>query len=265
MLIYTLESVTFHKQWHLIKPRLQRLAMAGFYLDAIRVFVSNFWAPKHGAMGLQPHDMHVMMQRWFVINKHTKGFSGDVALAAAKVNMKNFVTQRAGSTARPMFGLWAGLIAVAAIFYWLNWGRGWMVTEAMTSRMVLMRYEERLWWGGLVGRLSEDEWDFQICRPTGFLAYTHVMPVGLGVDNIDFFFIDELWQTLANGVFGWNVLTWHDLVGRFRGMGHRRGWGRFRMKRPVGMQDPWNVPVGWGIREFDACKYLEPFGKPFEW
>lgn len=263
MKIYSLETLWGHREWSLKRPIEQAWEVAGFYEHEIEMFVHNYFYGKTTIMGITREIARLMMLRWFIIAKHTQGFGSDTALTASKVNFQHFMSERAAGTAVPLLMLAAGFAVLLAVFGWFELQQGTGGSIRFKRGRVLMRYNEWLWWGNLVGRPSKYEFDFAACVAIGFTAFGHRMPDGPGFGKLDVIDFHKLWQTVSRGRLYNYVYTWTSTRARFRGVGHRIKMDTWRMLVAEGDEDFWEVPIGWHEDRVSACEFLKRFDDYF--
>jgi len=261
--VYSLETL-FGDRWpSFSKPQQMNVEYTGFYPDAIRQWINNNWNPIWANWGLTKDIMFLLMCKWFYMYKYVKGFSSDVALAAAKVMMKNWISVAAAATAVPLLSLWAGLVGLGLFFGFLSWLEGCGGYIRFNVGRIIIRKDTSLWWGGLIGRMSPKMYDFGVCSKTTFDSALHHTAPGPGTYKTHWFDMSELWQTVDLGIIYNYIYQWSEVRCTFRGMAHRVGDRHIRMKVNPSQHAFWNKPIGWYTTLEQACAYTGQFTEYF--
>lgn len=263
--IYSLESIRGHRQPSLTPPTETQVVYTGFWMQEITNWIQIYWRPAFASWGLTKNLMFLMMAKWFYISKGTWGFSNAVALAAAKVNMLNWISTTAASTAIPLLGLWAGLVGLGLFFKFLDWLEGQLGHVDFNVGRVIIRKDGVLWFGELIARYTENMYDFAMCRLTPFTSFTQRRIPGTGVYHENIFWLDGLWQTLTSRFPIHYVTGWTRITTRCRGTAFLIGPSRLRMNPSPIQQSYWNVPVGYEAPEWLRCVYVDYFDDYFSY
>lgn len=263
--IYSLETLWAHRQPSLTSPTLTPVQYTGFWPDAIMTWVTNNWKPSMLLWGLTKQVMFYMMLKWYYINLGTWGFGGEASFFWAKKTMIYFISSHATAVAVPMLTLWGGIVALGLFFAFLEWLEGIGGSVSFTRGRVIIRKDTTLWWGGLSCRPSKKMYDFTVCGLTPFDGTIHKVTPAPYPYKINWFYMNELWQTASRYLLWYYVYTWRTCRCRFRGMGYRIGGNRLRMRVSESQHDFWQKPVGWYQGGAEACAYLGQFDDHFSY
>ncbi len=254
--VYSLETLWGHKQPSFSKPELKPVEYAGFYPDAIRDWINLVWQPGWAEWGLTKTLMFLMTCKWFYILKWSKGLPATVALVGAKANMLAWISSSAAAVAVPALTLWGGIIMLGLVFSFLSWLRGCGGFTYFTPGRIIIRRGHRIWWGGLVGRMSHKMYDFGVCGQSPFEGTVHTVTPAPHPYKIHWFDIGQLWQTADEGIIYSNIFSWVTLRCRFRGMAYQIAPKLIRMQVKESQHAFWDKPVGWNITLEEACAYV---------
>jgi len=263
--VYSLETIWAHRQPSLTAPTLTECSTFGFWPDEIQKWVNIFWNPQWAEWGLTKQLMFWMTIKWFYVYKATWGFGSAGAFAAAKANMLNWISVSAGAVAVPLLSLWGGLIGLKFYYAFTEWLEGQSGHVNFTRGRIIIRKDTTLWWGGLSCRPSKKMYDFTICGLAPFDGTVHKVTPAPYPYKINWFFLDELWQTWTSKLLWYYVYTWRTVRCRFRGVGYLIGGNRLRMEVSESQHDFWQKPVGWYQSGSEACTYLGQFDDHFEY
>jgi len=265
MKVYMLDRCWVDRDSVLLDPErtVVQDAMAAFWEDEIAKFVQDYFYGKTTIFGITREVAKLFLMREFIKLKYISGFGSSVAFAGAKVNFIKFMTVTAGGLGWVAVGVVAAVVVLGVVYAIMDW------LEADRGRLdfpvgsCILRYENRLWWGGVAAHPSELEWDFYCCKEIGEMWFYERFISGLeymGLDEWDFLMC---WELKEKRLVGWYVYRFSQLRLRFLGLAHNRGWGRYRLKLAEGSQQPYEYPVGWGIKEYDICKYVGNYSEYF--
>lgn len=257
MKLYELEWFTLYKQPALTAPKESVLVPAAFWENEISHWVKLIWQPGWGAWFLTPALMRLMMGKWFVALKYGRGLPSGAAFAGAKVNMMNWISTQVAAEAVPLLTLWGGVVMLGVTFSFLSWLEGSTATIWFRPGRFIMRYEERLWWAGLMGRPEEKVYYCYRGPELPLHTFFHQRIDQIGIPDMDFFHFTELWQTVHEKLLHWDVLSWTTAKARFIGVGHERGGGMWNFWPSEYWKRYWGVPVGWGLKEADAIGWVD--------
>lgn len=263
--IYSLETMWGLRQPSFSYPTETECDYTGFWMQEITNWITANWNPAWAAWGLTKNLMFLIMAKWFYISTGTWGFPNAVALAAAKVNMLNWISTSAAATAIPLLGLWASLVGLGLYFKFLIWLEGQQGHVDFNVGRVIIRKDGVLWFGGLIARYTENMYDFAMCRLTPFVSFTQRRIAGTGVYHENMFWPDGLWQTLTSRWPLHYVTGWTSLLTRCRGTAFLIGPGRLRMNTSKFQHEYWNVPVGFVAPEWLYCGYVDYFDDYFSY
>ena len=254
--VYSLETLWGHRQPSFSKPRLKEVETAGFYPDAIRDWINLVWNPRWAKWGLTKQLMFMMTIKYFYVCKWTWGFAGSGCFVLAKAWMLNWISASAASVAFPILGGWVGIIMLGLVFGFLSWLEGCDGHLDFNVGRIVIRRGSRLWWGGLVGRMSHKMYDFGVCGVTPFEGCTHDYTPAPHPYKINWFFINKLWQTADEGIIYSHIYSWQQLRCRFRGFAFQAAPNLIRMQVKESQHAFWNKPIGWNITLEEACAYV---------
>lgn len=265
MLIYALDCFWVKRDTTFFEPgeSVVKTVIASFYSDDISKFVENMFYGKTDIYGITREFAKLFIMREWLKLYHVGGFSGATALVGAKANFVNFMSKRAAAVGWVAIGIAAAAVVLGIVFAIMDW------TEKEDGRIdfpvgaCILRYGNRLWWGGVVGRAYTYWWDFFKCSEIGDkLFYEHRITGSgyLGLDEWDFL---GAWEAKEKKLVGWYVYRFGVLRLRYLGLGHNLGFGRYRLGITEFAEQPYDYPVGWGIREHDVCEYLGNFSDYF--
>lgn len=254
--IYSLETLWGHRQPSFSKPELKQVEYAGFYPDAIRDWINLIWNPRWTSWGLTKDLMFMLTIRYFYICKWTWGFGGAGCFTFAKAWMLNWISATAASVAVPILGLWLGIIGIGLVFGFLSWLEGCDGHLNFNVGRIIIRRGHRIWWGGLVGRMSHKMYDIGVCGQTPFEGCLHHETPAPYPYRINWFDINKLWQTADRGIIYSHIYSWKQLRCRFRGMAYQIAPQLVRMRVKESQHDFWKKPIGWNITLEQACAYV---------
>lgn len=263
--VYSLETLWAHRQPSLTAPKLTKVWNEGLIYEEIIHWINIVWRPDWFAWGLTKDLMFFMTLKWYFINKYTWGFDAIGSFRLAKLAMLDWIKMSAAAVAVPALTLWGGIIALGFFFAFLEWLEGVGGSVSFTTGRVVIRKGTTLWWGGLICRPSKKFYDFTICGLTPFDGTIHKVTPAPYPYKINWFFMNELWQTWSSRLLWYYVYTWRTCRCRFRGVGYLIGGNRLRMQVSESQHDYWQKPVGWYQSGSDACAYLGQFDDHFEW
>lgn len=254
--IYSLETLWGHRVPSFSKPELKQVETAGYYPDAIRDWINIVWNPQWAEWGLTKDLMFYMTIKWFYIWLWSKGFSSAISFTAAKANMLAWISSSAGAVAVPALTLWGGIIMLGLVFAVIDWLEGESGFTYFNPGRIIIRRGHRIWWGGLVGRMSHKMYDIGVCGQSPFEGTVHTETPAAHPYRINWFDIAELWQTADYGIIYNYIYNWTQLRCRFRGMAYQIAPKLIRMQVKESQHDFWNKPVGWNITLEEACAYV---------
>lgn len=263
--VYSLETLWAHRQPSLTQPTYEKCEYAGFWPDQIWTWVKIYWNPSFGEWGLSKMLMFWMTIKWFYVFRSTWGMSSAVAFSMAKAKMLAWISTSAGAVAVPMLSLWMGLVALGFYFSFLEWLEGVGGSVSFTTGRVVIRAGKYFYWGGLVGRPSKKFYDFAVCGLAPFDGTIHKVISAPYPYKINFFFMQELWQSLDERLAWWYIYTWRTCRCRFRGKAYNLPGGRIRMQVSESQHKYWDKPIGWYQSNSAACAYLAQFHDHFEY
>lgn len=254
--IYSLETLWGHRTPSFSKPELKPVEYAGFYPDAIQTWVNNTYLPGWALWGFTKTLMFLMTCKWFYILTWSKGLPASVALIGAKANMLAWISASAASVAVPVLSLWGGIIMLGFVFGFLSWLEGCGGHLDFTPGRIIIRRGHRIWWGGLVGRMSHKMYDIGVCGQSPFEGTIHQETFAPHPYRINWFYIDELWQTADEGLIYSHIFDWKTLRCRFRGMAYQVAPQLIRMRVKESQHNFWKKPIGWNITLEESCAYV---------
>lgn len=198
----------------------------------------------------------MMTIKYFYICKWTWGFASEGCFVLAKAWMLNWISASAAAVAVPALTLWVGLIMLGLVFAFLDWLEGCGGFTYFTPGRIIIRRGHRIWWGGLVGRMSHKMYDFGVCGRSPFEGTVHTETPAPHPYRLHWFDIAKLWQTADEGIIYNNVFSWQTLRCRFRGMAYQIAPKLIRMQVKESQHAFWDKPVGWNITLEQACAYV---------
>lgn len=265
MKVYHIQAIWVKRDSVLFEPQAQAVTaeLAGIWQEEIHQFVLDYFHGKTTIFGITREFAELYMLRVFIKYKFVTGFSGGVAVSAAKANFVKFMATRASSLGWVAVGIFAAAVVFGVVFAIADW------LEKDTGAMQLpygscfLRYNEKLWWGGLVGHPAPKVWDFTKCEPLGPVPFYDSNTTGKGYGHWDDWDFLDGYEFKVKRLIGWYVYRFSAARVTFLGVAHNMGFDRYRLTLPEWAHEAFDWPVGQGIREFYACKYLADFSDYF--
>lgn len=266
MQVYMIEWLSVKRDSVLLDPErdVVKEVIAGFYEDEIARWVHSYFHGQTTIFGITREFARLFVMREFLKLHHVVKFPLGTSLAGAKINFIKFMSLRAAAVGWVAIGLVAAAVVLGVIFAIQDW------TEKSAGRIYfpwgscILRYKNRLWWGGVTGRPYADRWDFYRCSEIGDVFLYENRMSGSGYWGIDWWDFLGVWEFKEKKLIGWYVYRVEEMRLRYLGLAHSRGFGRYRLQLPDGAQQPYDEPVGWGIKEYDVCKYVGNYSDYFQ-
>lgn len=264
MRVYAIEAIWSKRDSVLRDPEPDKVEdlkpqIAGIWYDEIVKFVNSYFYGKAFIYGVSRDFAVLYIYREFLRLHYVLGLPFGAAQSGAFVQFKVFMAGKAAGLGWVAVGVFVGILLLGIIFAVQDWLELEEGRFDLPEGAVFLRYHERLWWGGLVARPEERAFDFHACKLLGDMYWDEDRITGDGIGKLDFWHTHGLWEAKEKKVIGWYVYRFGDIKLRYIGNAHSRGWRRYRLEVPEVYDLPYDKPIGWGIREADACRYQKEF------
>jgi len=258
MLIYQLEKMWADRQlaWH--KPKKFNVAslVGPFPQRVIEEFVTEYFWGKTDIGGITRDFAKLYLCREFVRYYYVHHMGDAVSLVWAKANFKRFMLTRAAGAGWFAVGLFVGLIVLQVILWVLEWVESGYGVVTYPEGACILRYQDRLWWGALVGHPKKGVWDFYKWSEAEAMMWWEHHDEGKGYMKRDSWDFERCWEFVEIKMIGYFVYRVDEMWVRFLGKGTLVDIDTYRFRVPDGEKEPYEKPVGWGVLPVEACRYF---------
>lgn len=268
MRVYAIRSIRSKRDSVLFDPWPNKVVEvefegAAYWQDRIWKFVNDYFHGKTFIFGMSREFAFLYIYRYYLYLKYVQGFGSAGSFPLATVRFKALVSAKAAAVGWVAVGLAVGVVILGVVFAvadWLEKDDGYF---NLPDGAVFLRYNERLWWGGLVARPDYRAFDFHRCKMLGEMCWYERRITGDGIGGIDLWDTLDLWELKTGKRIGWYVYRFGNITVRYLGNASNRGWDRYRLIVPEGYDLPYDKPLSWGISDGDACRYVGELNRYF--
>jgi len=252
-----------HRKPSLFQPVQAALPPWTGWDGIIEDYIYDTWSRAWSEWGMTKSIMKLMLIYWMNLYKATWGFGSNIAWTAAKARFVHFMATSAAAVAVPVLTLWVGVMGIGLFYAFLDFLEGQSGHNHFAPGRLILRYNERLWWGGVLGHPARRHWVVARCKEIGAVPFHEKRNVFGPDGRTDWWFFEDTWVTLSARLLFWYVYTMSQARLRFVGLAHSRGFGYYDLRTSPDYREPWDWPIGWGIREFDACEFVGDLDEKF--
>lgn len=154
-------------------------------------------------------------------------------------------------------GLMLGVIAIGLFFGLADWFEGCAGHLSFGPDAFILRYRERFWLAGFMGRPTSRDFDFLRGREIDAPIVYERRPLGWGRGVDSWLYFETAWQEFRNTITPWHIFTVEDLRVTYLGLAHDRGFGYYRLRLPADLARAIGVPIGFGRTEYEALLWQD--------